>query len=103
MSDYKKLDYDEVIVLAATMNTPLSARLTRKDTAHDVIHNWLDQSVRTGAINAQSETTDPAESPAQKPTRFSNTLQILSAKVAVTNTMRRIARAGGLHGGTKDE
>jgi hypothetical protein len=98
VSDYRRLDYDEVIALVASIETPGSVRFRRVPKAKDITHYWLDQPLGDDGENAQNEDADPSESAANKPTRYKNTMQIQSKVIKVTDTMERVARAGGLIG-----
>lgn len=110
--DFHRLDYSEVLSVAATVNTPLSVRLGRVEAAKDLTHFWLeqyldqatDQPSITGSLPGPgSETADPSEDGARKPKRYSNTMMKLARSFSITDEMQIIARAGGLHAVGTDE
>jgi hypothetical protein len=98
VSNYTIVDIEDAIALGSDESTPLTRRLRREKKAHTTLFEWLEQYLPAPGTNAQSEGVDPSASSSSKPTRYNNALQIFSKKFEITDTMERIARAGGLVG-----
>lgn len=103
IQDYHKIDYSDFLSVANTEHTPISASISRKEMARDIVHFWFEQYYPTtyraatdAAPTPVDEVSDPTDTAMLKPTRFSNVMNKIGRTFVISDELLVIAQAGGL-------
>lgn len=87
-------DVSDVINQIDPETTPFVSMLQR-ETANQILHEWLVQELNTAQDVPQPEGFDAVMSPAKKPVRAGNVCQIFARTIAVSGTLRVVDSIGG--------